>query len=127
MTRPGYCSQCGAELSPGFRFCPGCGAATSGTAAPRVPAATIDTASGADPKPPSPASERALKDFEAQFDALKKRVSTKKSHSILTDPELGGKMRFFMMGCAVLAVAALMGAMLFAIRFLEEVAKRQPG
>ena len=126
MTGPGYCSQCGAELSPGFRFCPGGGAATSGDA-PRVPAAATDTASGADPKPPSPASERALKDFEAQFDALKKRVSTKKSHSILTDPELGGKMRFFMMGCAVLAVAALLGAMLFAIRFLEEVAKRQPG
>ncbi len=121
MTGPGYCSQCGAELSPGFRFCPGCGAATSGDA----PRATIPA--DADPKPPSPAAERALKDFEAQFDALKKRVSTKKSHSILTDPELGGKMRFFMMGCAVLAVAALLGAMLFAIRFLEEVAKRQPG
>ncbi len=127
MTGPGYCSQCGAELSPGFRFCPGCGAATSGAASPRVPAAAADTATDAAPKPPSPASERALKDFEAQFDALKKRVSNKKSHSILTDPELGGKMRFFMMGCAVLAVAALLGAMLFAIRFLEEVAKRQPG
>ena len=93
MTGPGYCSQCGAELSPGFRFCPGCGAATSGTAALRVPAAAIDTASDAAPKPPSPQSERALKDFEAQFDALKKRVSTKKSHSILTDPELAESMR----------------------------------
>lgn len=65
-----FCRTCGAGLSEGFIYCPGCGRTLGGEQAPEGGLSQAD-ASTEEPAALSPDAERVLQQFDAEFEKLR--------------------------------------------------------